>query len=288
MTSQMAGKIIPSRAVQTAVEAQLDRAARDVADVRLVVGIAADDLEIVAAADDAHRQHPLSVEQLARARRSACSRSPDHPVSSFQRLDRVERAAPVERFGTIQEFREFLLHQLIAPIRPAFFDEGPQALHRIVCRHQLVGRYRRSDAVQTPRGTDSDHPARVARFDASAAGSKRSAAAGARARRPVRPRSGSSSMRSTRPIVERLFRPHAASAQTQILRRAATDSVRQEHRGDRRKHTEQDLGLAQHGVGRGEDSRLQNAASSSPPPRHWPRTAARVTTEASIMRRNRR
>ncbi len=47
-------------------EGKLDRGARNAADVALEVGVAADDLEAVAAADDADREHAGGVNELAR------------------------------------------------------------------------------------------------------------------------------------------------------------------------------------------------------------------------------
>ena len=54
------------QAVQPAGQAQLDGRARDAADVALVVGVALDHLGLVAAAEDAHRQHARRVDDLAR------------------------------------------------------------------------------------------------------------------------------------------------------------------------------------------------------------------------------
>jgi hypothetical protein len=54
------------QAVEPPGQAELDGRARDAADVALVVGVALDHLELVAAAEDAHRQHAGGVDQLAR------------------------------------------------------------------------------------------------------------------------------------------------------------------------------------------------------------------------------
>ena len=56
----------PVEAVEPAGEAQFDRRARDPADVALVVGVALDHLEAVAAAQDPDRQHARRVDDLAR------------------------------------------------------------------------------------------------------------------------------------------------------------------------------------------------------------------------------
>ncbi len=60
------GEQHPVHAVQPPGQAQLDGRARDAADVALVIGVALDHLERVAAAQDAHRQHAGRVDQLAR------------------------------------------------------------------------------------------------------------------------------------------------------------------------------------------------------------------------------
>ncbi len=60
------GEEHPVERVEAAVQAQLDRASRDVADVGLVVRIPADDLEVIPPAEDADGQHVLGVEELAR------------------------------------------------------------------------------------------------------------------------------------------------------------------------------------------------------------------------------
>ena len=52
--------------IETARHAELDGRARDAADIALVVGVAVDDLELVAAADNAERQHAGGVNDLAR------------------------------------------------------------------------------------------------------------------------------------------------------------------------------------------------------------------------------
>ncbi len=57
---------MPSRQSRLPFSPSSMRAARDVADVGLVVGVAADDLEVVAAAHEPDRQHALRVQQLAR------------------------------------------------------------------------------------------------------------------------------------------------------------------------------------------------------------------------------
>ena len=52
--------------IEPAGHAEFDGRARDAADIALVVGVAVDDLELVAAADNAERQHAGGVNDLAR------------------------------------------------------------------------------------------------------------------------------------------------------------------------------------------------------------------------------
>ena len=52
--------------IEPAGNAQLDGRARDAADVALVVGIAVDDLKLIAAAEDAERQHIAGVDEFTR------------------------------------------------------------------------------------------------------------------------------------------------------------------------------------------------------------------------------
>ena len=52
--------------IDTAGHAELDGRARNAADVALVIGVAVDDLELIAAADDAERQHIGCVNDFAR------------------------------------------------------------------------------------------------------------------------------------------------------------------------------------------------------------------------------
>ena len=52
--------------IEPAGDAELDGRARDAADVALVVGVAVNDFELIAAADDAERQHAGGVDDLAR------------------------------------------------------------------------------------------------------------------------------------------------------------------------------------------------------------------------------
>ena len=52
--------------IDTAGHAKFDGRARNAADIALVIGVAVDDLELIAAADDAERQHAGGVNDLAR------------------------------------------------------------------------------------------------------------------------------------------------------------------------------------------------------------------------------
>ena len=61
-----AGKQHAVDEIQPAGHPQLDGRARDAANVALVVGVAVDNLQLIAAAQDAERQHAAGVDQLAR------------------------------------------------------------------------------------------------------------------------------------------------------------------------------------------------------------------------------
>ena len=66
ITSQMEGNNIPSSTSSGRVSASSIGAARDMADVALEVGIAANDLQPIARAHDADRQHSGGMNQLSR------------------------------------------------------------------------------------------------------------------------------------------------------------------------------------------------------------------------------
>ncbi len=90
-------------AVEPAGEPQLDRRARDAADVALVVGVALDHLELVAAAEDADRQHPGRVDELARDvdRHVADRLASRH--GGLPRLDRAEVEVLEQRLAALDD-----------------------------------------------------------------------------------------------------------------------------------------------------------------------------------------
>ena len=62
--------------IEPARHAELHRGTRNAANIALVIGVAVDDFELIAAAENAERQHVGGVDELARYVDAACSRSP--------------------------------------------------------------------------------------------------------------------------------------------------------------------------------------------------------------------
>ena len=189
MTSQIAGKMHAVEAVEAAVQAQLDRAARDVADVGLVVRVAVDDLEVVARAHQADGQHALRVQQLARHvdrhvadREPAGARLPRaHGRRAGSRDRAPRRARPARRRSEVA---------LMSSSRPAAASRGtPCSPSTASCgRHELV-EVERLELRQLGREARGRRSARDGRARRSA-GSRPTAAAGACAPRRARPRPG--------------------------------------------------------------------------------------------------
>ena len=74
--------------IEPAGDAEFDRRARDAADVALVIGVAVDHLQLVAAADDAERQHVAGMDDLAR---NVDRHVADHLATRFRRLPLARR-----------------------------------------------------------------------------------------------------------------------------------------------------------------------------------------------------
>ena len=97
--------------------------------------------------------------------------------------------------------------------------------------------------------------------------------------------SGSSATAWTRPIAMRLVGADGASGQQQVLGGRRADPVRQQHRGGRGEDAELRSPAVPAARPARRRSRLPASATSSPPPRHWPRTATSIGAgNASIAR----
>ncbi len=148
MTSQMAGKSTPSRQSRLPFRPELDRAARDVADVGLVVRVALDDLEVVARRPSG-RPAARPARAAARAAcRSACSRWRGRRCALSTRAPRPACSRDrAPRRAAISADRSSAGRHALPPDGRALLEERAQALVGIVRRHQLV----RGTAASRPR-----------------------------------------------------------------------------------------------------------------------------------------
>ena len=142
ITSQIDGNSMPSRQSSRPGQAELDGRARNAADVALVVGVALDHLELVAAAEDADRQHAGGVDQLARHvdRHVADRLAPGLGGLPFAATALKSRSSnsSVQRSTTTARHS---CDRSVSPMLPLGWrlgDEGREALVGVVGLHQLV------------------------------------------------------------------------------------------------------------------------------------------------------
>ncbi len=132
---------MPSSTSSRSAESEFDGAARDVADVALEVGVAADDLQPVACAHDADRQHSRGMNQLTR---NIDRHVPDGfaprlqlPSSSAPRSDRSRRSTPA-RARSGWRVPDSCVTPDAAPARRSLLQKGPNSLGRIGLAHQFL------------------------------------------------------------------------------------------------------------------------------------------------------
>ena len=270
-------------AVEAAGQPELDRRARNAADVALVVGVALDHLERVAAAEDADRQHARRVDQLARHvdRHVADRLAPRH--GGLPLLDGVEVEVLEQRLAALDDL-----------------DDGRQ------CRPSAVlpvgfalarGRRRGPRWRRACSSAGRDRAARPRQGGDGRRGSSRRApprrrSASAAALLPARcwskyasaAASGSSNTICTRPIafassapIERPENSRSSAAGWLTRYGSSTDAAGANTPSFISGWPNCASGAAKIGP--------PASATSSPPPRHWPRTATRIGAGNSSIAR---
>ena len=118
--------------------AELDRRTRNSANIALIVGIAVDHLELVAAADDAERKHSRRVNDLARDvdRHVADHLATRHGGFPFARC--LERQVLEQLVRPRDNARRSRSCSPMRPLYRPFCNEGLEAFHGVVCLHQFV------------------------------------------------------------------------------------------------------------------------------------------------------
>ncbi len=254
MTSQMAGNSMPSRQSSAAVEAQLDGAARDVADVGLVVGVALDDLQVLAVRPSIRPGGRPARAAVRAARRSACSRRRGRPCCAFHARTAVKAVVAVELLGAGDAGpagRRRRGGHACLQTGGRFSRKASQALDRVVrapsARRGRGVRGRRARPLRT-RSKPARAAATAKRRLAAERGSEVRASPGERGRGRVVGQLVDEAQR------ERLLGADGAAGQAAGPRRAAADALGQDQRRDRGEDAEPDLGLAEVRVRRGEDA----------------------------------
>ena len=110
MTSQMEGKSMPSSTSNFLRQRELDGAARDVADVALEVGVAANDLQTISGSHDSDRQHTRRMNQLARNIDGHVADGFSSGNSFLPFPHGAERIVVVQLLHSFQQYGEFRAH----------------------------------------------------------------------------------------------------------------------------------------------------------------------------------